>query len=174
MRVESIRFGACGLAALLLCVAACGGSSGNEQSGEKQGATGSSPPPATKTKESDGAMTVALEEENGSGQAGTAVLREKTDEAFEILIEMSPPTKFPGEAQNAHIHNVTCAEYARLKGFNEQLETVVDGLASLSDGRSRGEVGVPLAERTTGTFAINVHEQNAPYTVVACGDIPKE
>lgn len=122
----------------------------------------------------DGVITVALEEENASGQSGTAVLRETKKGKFEVLIKMGPPAKFAGEAQNAHIHDVTCAGYARMKSFDERLGTVIDWLPNLSDGRAHGTVQAPLAKRTTGTFAINVHEQNAPYTVVACGDIPRQ
>lgn len=159
---------------LSLGAAACGGESNSEPSEpEAQAAPGSSAPTAN-TTETDGVITIALEEENASGQGGTAVLRETKKGKFEVLIKMSPPAKFAGEAQNAHIHDVTCAAYARMKRFNERLGTVVDWLPNLSDGRARGTVDARLAERTTGTFAINVHEQNAPYTVVACGDIPRQ
>jgi hypothetical protein len=158
---------------LSLGAAACGGESKSEPAEpEAQDAPGASAP--TNTTETDGAITIALEEENASGQAGTAVLRETKKGKFEVLIKMSPPAKFAGEAQNAHIHDVTCAGYERMKSFAKRLGTVVDWLPNLSDGRARGTVDAPLAERTTGTFAINVHEQNAPYTVVACGDIPRQ
>jgi hypothetical protein len=160
--------------ALSLGAAACGGESNSDPAEPAQDASGSAAPTATNTTETDGAITIALEEENASGQAGTAVLRETKKGKFEVLIKMSPPAKFAGEAQNAHIHDVTCAGYARMKSFNDQLGTVVDWLPNLSDGRARGTVDAPLAERTTGTFAINVHEQNDPYTVVACGDIPRQ
>jgi hypothetical protein len=90
-----------------------------------------------------------------------------------VLIEMSPPARFPGDSQNAHIHDVSCAEYAAMTRFDERLETVVDWLSNLAKGRSTTSVEQPLSERATGTFSINVHEQNAPYTVVACGDIPR-
>jgi hypothetical protein len=164
------------LATLVLSVgAACGGESNSEPTEpEAQDASGLSAPTATNTTETDGAITIPLEEENASGQAGTAVLRATKKGKFEVLIEMSPPAKFAGEAQNAHIHDVTCVGYARMKSFNARLGTVVDWLPNLSDGRARGTVDAPLAERTTGTFAINVHEQNDPYTVVACGDIPRQ
>jgi hypothetical protein len=116
---------------------------------------------------------LALKQQNRSGQSGTATLVERADGTFTVKIRMSKPVRFPGASQNAHIHNVTCAKYARMKSFNAQLATVVDWLTNLSQGRSTTHVSVPLAKRTTGRFAINVHEQNAPYTVVACGDIPR-
>lgn len=117
--------------------------------------------------------TIALKQQNRSGQSGTATLIKRADGTFTVKLRMSKPARFPGASQNAHIHNVTCAKYARMKSFNAQLATVVDWLTNLSRGRSTTHVSVPLAKRTTGRFAINVHEQNAPYTVVACGDIPR-
>ena len=173
---RSRRFAALGLT---LAISACGG--GNEpEPAEPQAreATTTEAPPASTASTTTSAprarpITIKLNEQNASGQTGTAMLREREDGTFNVLIEMSPPSKFPGDSQNAHTHNVTCAEYAGMTGFNERLATVVDWLSSLAKGRSSTTVEQPLAERATGTFSINVHEQNSPYTVVACGDIPK-
>jgi hypothetical protein len=162
--------------ALTLALAACGGEAATEQAEPEpatetstEAATDTAPPAAAPA----GPIRIELEEQNASGQAGTATLRPRGNGAFEVAIEMSPPAKFPGGAQNAHIHNVTCAEYAAMTDFNERLATVVDWLSNLSKGSSTTKVEVPLAERATGAYAINVHEQDAPYTVVACGDIPR-
>jgi hypothetical protein len=103
---------------------------------------------------------------------GTAPLIKRADGTFTVKLRMSKPVRFPGPSQNAHIHNVTCAN-ARIKTFLGQLATVVDTLTNLTRGRSTTHVTVPLRKRTTGRFAINVHEQNGPYTIVACGDIPR-
>jgi hypothetical protein len=73
----------------------------------------------------------------------------------------------------AHIHNVTCAKYARIRSLNGKSATIADPLTSVSRGRSTSYVYLPLAKRTTGRFAINVHAQDYPYTTVACGNIPK-
>jgi hypothetical protein len=165
---------------LTLAAAACGGTSEPERAAPaardgEQMTTEAPPAPTTGTtssSEHSSTITVELTEQNESGQSGTASLRERQNGTFDVLIEMSPPSKFPGAAQNAHIHNASCAEYAAMTDFNERLATVVDWLSSLAKGGSSTKVAVPLAERATGTYAINVHEQNAPYTVVACGDIP--
>ena len=117
--------------------------------------------------------TIALRQQNRSGQSGTATLIEQADGTFTVKIRMSKPVRLPGPRQNAHIHNVTCAKYARMKSFNAQLATVVDWLSNLSRGRSTTHVSVALAKRTTGRYAINIHEQNPSYTVVACGNIPR-
>ena len=165
---------------LTLALAACGG--GNEpepvepEARDVETTTTETPPASTagttRSASSATPITIKLKEQNASGQTGTATLREREDGTFEVVIEMSPPSKFPGDSQNAHTHNVTCAEYAGMTGFNERLATIVDWLSNLARGRSSTTVEQPLAERTTGTFSINVHEQASPYTVVACGDIP--
>lgn len=174
---RSRHFAALGLT---LAIAACGG--GNEPEPAEPEArdvetTATDTPPAstagtTRSASSARPITIKLKEQNASGQTGTATLREREDGTFEVVIEMSPPSKFPGDSQNAHTHNVTCAEYAAMAGFNERLATVVDWLSNLAEGKSSTTVQQPLAERATGTFSINVHEQASPYTVVACGDIP--
>lgn len=173
---RSRRFAALGLT---LAIAACGG--GNEpepaepEAQDVEATTTEAPPAPTAGTTGSGpsSSTIELKEQNGSGQTGTATLHEREEGTFDVVIEMSPPAKFPGDSQNAHIHNVTCAEYAGMTGFNERLATIVDGLSNLAKGRSSTTVEQPLAERATGMFSINVHEQNSPYTVVACGDIPK-
>jgi hypothetical protein len=69
---------------------------------------------------------------------------------------------------------VTCAEYRRMRSFAKRLSTVEDGLEQVDGGRSESTVpGVAVAERTTGHYAINVHEAGYPYDVIACGDIPR-
>jgi hypothetical protein len=121
-----------------------------------------------------GPFRIALAEQNKSDQTGTATLIPggQGDE-FEVALEVTAPKKFPGPQQHAHIHDVTCAEYAGIKSFNEQLGTVASGLDDLLRGRSRSTVAAPLSDYATGQFSINVHEQDAPYTAVVCGDIPK-
>ena len=117
-------------------------------------------------------LEIELKTQNDSGQTGTATLT-ADGEGFRVVVEVTAPTKFPGPVQHAHIHNVTCRDYAKITGFDRQLATVVDELSDLTDGRSTTTVSTPLSERTTGTYSINVHEQNDPYTAVACGDVPK-
>ena len=73
----------------------------------------------------------------------------------------------------AHIHNVTCAQYARMKSFSARYATMTDSLKFLARGHSTTDVPVPLATRTSGGFSINVHAPTGQYPVIACGDIPK-
>jgi hypothetical protein len=116
----------------------------------------------------DGATTVALEEANDSGEAGTATLTPTDDRSFTVEIRMKPDSD---TAQLAHIHDVTCEEYAELTDFNAQLGSVSHSLNNVKNQRSQTEVPFPLERQTTGKNSINVH--NSGGAVVACGDIPE-
>lgn len=117
-------------------------------------------------------ITIELKEENASGQTGTATLRPNGN-SFDVDLEVTPPKKFEGEYQRAYVHDLTCDEYRELGNGEAQPETVVDELNDLANGESSSTVYVPLAERAPG-YSINVHEQNDPFAVVACGDIPAQ
>ncbi len=152
-----------------LSLTACGG--------RDEGTASGGPPAGTSPENTTAAaaaepVTIELKEENASGQTGTATLK-PAGERLDVELEVTPPKKFKGAFQHAHVHDVTCAEYRKLKDFNAQLGTVVDGLSDLSRGKSTSTVAASLADRATGSFSINVHEEDTPYTVVACGDIPK-
>jgi hypothetical protein len=133
-----------------LALAGCGGD------GAKEGA-------------SAGAVNIELEEANGSGETGTATLTPADAKSFFLSLEMENMPKSSSN-QLAHIHNVTCEEYAKLD-FNAQLESVSYGLNDVSLKGSRTKVAVPLESQTTGKNSINVHESTG--AVVACGDIPE-
>jgi hypothetical protein len=88
-------------------------------------------------------------------------------------VTVSPPAATP---QFAPIHAVTCAEYASVVGPEAtpvEIEgTAVNTVVDVRDGKSTTTVPGSLADRTTGEFSIIVHEPDAPYAAVACGDIP--
>jgi hypothetical protein len=116
-------------------------------------------------------LRVPLQAENNSGVTGSAELEPGEQKSFSVVLVAEAAE----DGMHAHIHDVSCAEYRRIQGFGAQVATVADSLADFSDGRSESTVGlVELAARTTGGYSINVHEQNAPYDTVACGDIPKQ
>jgi hypothetical protein len=115
-------------------------------------------------------ITVELRAENGSGRSGEARLEPDGDDATRVVVTMD---RGPTKTNMSHIHNVTCDQYRAMDDVSQQLGTVEDTLTSLSDGNSESKVGVPLSERATGGYAINVHEPTEPYTVIACGDIPR-
>lgn len=156
---------AVGFVALVVALAACGGSSNDavEPATENRVQATTSASPAEP-------IVVKLEEVNDSGQSGTATLvpgKVGTIETFEVRLEIEPTLDSP---QMAHVHRVTCAEYAKVKGINEQIATVHSPLADVRDGKSESK-NVP-GSIATGEFSINVHEPAHPFPAVACGDIP--
>ncbi len=148
--------------ALALMAAGCGGGDGGD--GESAAGTGEEQTTGAAAEP----ITIELKEENNSGQTGTATLRPGGD-TFDVELEVTPPKKFEGEYQRAYVRNVTCAEYRQNPSLEE---SVTDELNDLADGESSSTVYAPLSERSGSS--INVHEQNDPFTVVACGDIPKQ
>lgn len=130
------------LAAAALGVAGCGGDDGEEEAA------------------GDGAVTVEIAEQNGSGESGTATLTADGEQTI-VTIEL---TGAPSTAQPAHIHSGTCAS----------LGDVVHPLTDVQDGASETTVAAPLADLQAADFAINVHESaEAIQNYVACGDIPQ-
>jgi hypothetical protein len=116
-------------------------------------------------------ITISLRAQNHSGQSGTAVLTSNAPgTSFTVTIKMPNPHQ---PHNPAHIHNVTCAQYAHMTDFMARYATINDSLDDLSRGRSTSEVHAPLAKRTTGHFSINIHAPSGQYPVIACGDIPK-
>jgi hypothetical protein len=157
---------AVGLAALVVALAACGGSGGDavEPATENR-------PQATTTTSPVEPIIVELEEVNASGQSGTATLvpgKVGTIETFDVLLEIEPALD---SSQMAHVHRVTCAEYAKVKGIDAQIATVHSPLTDIRDGKS--ESGNVPGSIATGEFSINVHEPGHPFPAVACGDIPR-
>ena len=102
---------------------------------------------------------VELKEQNGSGESGTAELR---DEGGQTVVEISL-NGAPASAQPAHIHKGTCANLDPAPAY--PLEDVVDGTSTSTEN-------VTLEDLKSGEYAINVHKSAAEaQTYVACGDI---
>jgi hypothetical protein len=127
------------VAVLVLAIAACGGD--DEEAAD------------------DGAVTVELAEQNGSGQSGTATLTPTGVAETTVTMELSDAPDVP---QPVHIHAGSCAE----------LGDVAYPLTNLDGGTSETVVEVPLDELQSGDFAINAHEsEDAIQNYVACGDL---
>jgi hypothetical protein len=162
-------------AAVIVCgltAAACGGGDGNATATQpQQDARG----------ETQGAVqqiTIELGEANGSGQSGTATLTDKGESGTGIglgtgvVLEVSPPKRFPGDAQPAAIHSAPCAEIRGRRGFEELSTTEVQSLTEVRDGRSESTAAKSLAKLSAGGFSISVHQPKPPFRAVVCGDIP--
>lgn len=129
---------------LVLTVApgACGGSNSDESGGE--------------------ILSLELTEENGSGQAGTAVITPLNSERARIIMEIDHPPDVP---QPAHVHPGPCGN----------LGDPVAALESLVDGRSETIVPMSLAELQRGGLVVHVHKSEADFEVsVACAALPAD
>jgi len=104
-------------------------------------------------------ITVAMHAQNGSGEDGTATLRQNGSDV-EVVISIK---NAPSTAQPAHIHDGTCSD---LKG-------VADPLTNVTSGASTTVVkNVTIADLLKGPFAINVHESASNLgKYVSCGNI---
>ncbi|MBV8067458.1 MAG: hypothetical protein JO113_05750 [Candidatus Eremiobacteraeota bacterium] len=104
-----------------------------------------------------------MQEQNGSGESGTAVLTQTGPDLKVVIALKGAPA---GTLQPAHIHDGTCAKLGDvykplLPGVtNGSLTTVVKG--------------VTIDQLLAGTYAINVHESTTNIgKYVACGSIVK-
>jgi CHRD domain len=165
MRVRALVLG---IIALALAFAACGG-------GDEEGAVQAATEAAGTLTEAAGSVTeeagsvaeeaavgieVTLNEQNESGQSGTATLTAGDDGTLHVSIALSGGSADP---QPAHIHEGTCADLNPEPAF--PLESVVDG-------QSESDVEVSPEDLALTPYAINVHKSETEADVyVACGDI---
>jgi ABC-type glycerol-3-phosphate transport system substrate-binding protein len=134
------------LVAVALALTACGGGGGGG------GSAGGVP------------VEVTLEEQNASGQSGTATFN-KTDDGTNIVVELiSSVTE--GDVQPAGIYAGTCADVADAEP-TVKLPDVVQGIGGAT-------IDTPVEELTTEPHAIAVRVSAEDDTVVACGDIARE
>jgi hypothetical protein len=134
-----------GASALLLVavLAGCGGGGGGK----------------TTTAAKGGGLDVQLQEQNFSGEVGTATLTSQGKKT-RVVIEMA---SYAANAQPAHIHKGTCASLD---------PTPVYPLDNIVKGKSTTVVPVSLSTLLKGKYAINVHRSAKQLKVyVACGDI---
>jgi hypothetical protein len=154
--------------AVALAFAGCGGDDGEdaveaatEAAGTLTEAAGSVTAEAGSVAEdAAGGIEVTLNEQNESGQSGTATLTAGDDGTLHVSISVSGGSSDP---QPAHIHEGTCADLNPEPAF--PLENVVEG-------QSESDVEVSLEDLALTPYAINVHKSEAEADVyVACGDI---
>jgi hypothetical protein len=165
MRFRTLALASVGLA---LAFAGCGGGdaedaveAATEAAGTLTEAAGSVTEEAGSVAEDvAGGIEVTLNEQNGSGQSGTATLSAGDDGTLRVSVSLSGGGADP---QPAHIHEGTCADLNPEPAF--PLESVVEG-------QSESDVDVSLEDLALTPYAINVHKSEAEADVyVACGDI---
>ena len=110
---------------------------------------------------SAGSVTVTMHAQNGSGEDGTATLKQDgNDLVISISLKNGSST-----AQPAHVHEGSCPKPT---GVKYPLSNVVDGKSTST------LKGITLTSLETGGFSINVHKSADDLaTYVSCGDIPK-
>jgi hypothetical protein len=128
---------------LVLAAAACGGSK---------------PKSTTSTSSSARSIDVQFQEQNFSGEAGTATLTAEGSKT-RVVILMASSAANP---QPAHIHKGTC----------DSLGAIAYPLPNIAQGKSTTVVPVSLDTLLKGKYAINVHRSAKKLNVyVACGNI---
>lgn len=106
-------------------------------------------------------LQVQLQEQNFSGEDGTATLFAKGKKT-KVVIEMA---SYAANAQPAHIHKGTCASLAATPAY--PLNNVVKGMSTTV-------VPVSLATLLKGKYAINMHRSVKQLKIyVACGNISR-
>jgi hypothetical protein len=129
------------------------------------------------TREAAEPVTIDLRETNESGQSGMATLTDQGESSSgislgtRVVLEISPPVRFPGDVQPAAIHSAPCEELRKRRGSDELSVTEVQPLIEVRDGRSETTAAKSLQELGSGGFAVAVHEPNPPFRTVVCGDI---
>lgn len=113
----------------------------------------------TTTKPAARQILVQLQEQNFSGEAGTATLTSQGSKTRVSIVMASAA----GNAQPAHIHKGTCASLDATPAY---------ALPNVVRGKSTTVVAVSLDTLLKGTYAINLHRSVKNLNeYVACGDI---
>lgn len=133
-------------AAVVLVAGGCGGGGGGG------GAASGAP------------VEVILEEQNASGQSGTATFNESGSGTNVVVELVSSITE--GDVQPAGIYAGTCADVADAEPTVE-LPDVVQGIGGAT-------IDTPVSEITEEPHAVAVRMSAEDDTVVACGEITRE
>lgn len=104
-------------------------------------------------------VVVDLQEQNGSGESGTATLTTDGEKTKVVIALENPSTA----SQPAHIHEGSCKELDPTPAY---------GLANVVGGKSTTMVDRPLEKLRDADYAINVHKSALELDVyIACGDL---
>ena len=107
--------------------------------------------------------TVTLNEQNGSGEHGTATITGMGTNDIKVTLHLMGGGAAMSVPQPAHIHKGTCATLDPKPAYP---------LNNAVNGTSETEVMTSMAELGKESYAINVHKSAAEASVyVACGDI---
>jgi len=103
--------------------------------------------------------TVKLEQQNSSGENGTATLTKQGDKQTKVVLDV----KGGAGSQPVHIHKGTCANLDPKPAYP---------LSPVVNGKSETVVNASLDDLEKGGYAINGHKSAQEVkTYVFCGDI---
>jgi hypothetical protein len=111
--------------------------------------------------------TIHMKQQSGSGQIGTATLR---NVAGGVQVDISIANEPHGASEPAHIHTGSCAVLTPAPYL--VLSNVVNGHSTTIITRTAAPGGVTVAKLIRGHYAINVHKSLKNIkTYVSCGDL---
>ena len=110
-------------------------------------------------------VEVMLEEQNASGQSGTATFNKSGENETNIVVELISSV-IEGDVQPAGIYAGTCADVADAEPVVE-LPDVVQGIGGAT-------IDTPVDDLVAEPHAIAVRMSAEDDTVVACGEIARE
>ena len=108
-------------------------------------------------------LTIQLNEQNGSGESGTATLKYVSASDFTVTVNLKGGGAAMAEPQPAHIHKGSCANLDPKPTYP---------LTNVVNGASDTTVMADMDQIVNGGYAINVHKSAAEAGVyVSCGDL---
>ena len=107
-------------------------------------------------------ITVQMKALNGSGESGTAMLRD-TKSGLWVMISVSATSELAKGPQPAHIHKGSCTKLDPAPQY--PLKNVVAGKSTTT------VPGVTIADLLKTPHAINVHDAKDLKKYVSCGNI---
>jgi len=110
--------------------------------------------------------TIHMKAQNGSGQIGTATLR---DVSGAVQVELHIANVPAGAAEPAHIHIGSCAVLNPHPYL--ALSNVVNGNSTTLITRTAVPGGITVAKLMSGHYAINVHDAKNLKRYVSCGNL---
>jgi hypothetical protein len=131
-------------------------------------AGGASPASGAESVRAPRAFTVQLLSRNGSDLTGKARFVPRGKRSFVVLITVQGGPGGGSYGYMAHVHTGPCSIEPTI-----ERPRIADGLNNVMRNRSRTTVKHSLARYRRGKHSLNVHEPNAPYGVLACGDLPR-
>jgi hypothetical protein len=118
-------------------------------------------------------ITIAMVQQNNSGQDGFATLTEK-DDKVEVLVSIKRSNI--GGSQTSHVHEGRCDNVGPITAGVGMMQLEIsskDGSADFENDQVKFTTTLParLEKLRDGNHVINVHDARDPSLYVSCGEI---